>query len=154
MKKFNYVPIPKDLSRVKRKIAFGLTKRQLICFSIAAVIGLPFYFLARKLIGNSNAATAMVLIMLPAFLFAMYEKDGLPLEKVLMNYIGVRYLRPQIRVYDTSRARAAIQAVEKEKAEAALKHKEGGDAGGQKEIEKEGKEGSEEGGKAAGQERS
>jgi len=115
MKTYNYVPIPKDLSKIKRKVAFGLTKRQLICFSIAAVIGLPFYFVARKLVGNSNAATAMVLVMLPAFLFAMYEKDGLPLEKVLKNYINVHYLRPQVRVYDMSRAGAAIQAVEREK---------------------------------------
>lgn len=118
MKKYNYVPIPKDLSRVKRKVALGLTKRQLVCFSIAAVIGLPFYFLTRKLIGNSNAATAMVLIMLPAFLFAMYEKDGLPLEKVLKNYMNVHYYRPQIRVYDKKRAQAAVEAGDREKAKA------------------------------------
>lgn len=131
MKKYNFVPIPKDLSRIKRKVALGLTKRQLICFSIAAAIGLPFYFLTRKLIGNSNAATAMVLIMLPAFLFAMYEKDGLPLEKVLKNYISVHYLRPQVRVYDMHRVRAAIDADEKERAKETVT--EGDDAGGQEE---------------------
>lgn len=131
MKKYNFVPIPKDLSRIKRKVALGLTKRQLICFSIAAAVGLPFYFLTRKLIGNSNAATAMVLIMLPAFLFAMYEKDGLPLEKVLKNYISVHYLRPQVRVYDMHRVRAAIDADEKERAEETVT--EGDDAGGQEE---------------------
>ena len=38
-----YVPVPKDLSRIKTKLAFNLTKRQLICFSAAAVIGLPAY---------------------------------------------------------------------------------------------------------------
>ncbi len=32
--------------------------------------------------------------MLPAFLFAMYEKDGLPLEKVLKNMITVKFIRP------------------------------------------------------------
>lgn len=131
MKKYNFVPIPKDLSRIKRKVALGLTKRQLICFSIAAAIGLPFYFLTRKLIGNSNAATAMVLIMLPAFLFAMYEKDGLPLEKVLKNYISVHYLKPQVRVYDMHRVRAAIDADEKERAKETVT--EGDDAGGQEE---------------------
>ena len=30
--------------------------------------------------------------MLPAFLFAMYEKDGLPLEKVLKNMITVKFI--------------------------------------------------------------
>ena len=33
-----YVPIPKDLKRVKTKVAFNLTKRQLIGFSIAGFI--------------------------------------------------------------------------------------------------------------------
>ena len=30
-----YVPVPKDLTKVKTKLAFNLTKRQLICFSLA-----------------------------------------------------------------------------------------------------------------------
>lgn len=97
-----YVNVPKDLSRVKNKVAFNLTKRQIICFGIAAAVGFPFYFLTRGLIGNSNAATAMVMLMVPAFVFAMYERDGLPLEKVLGNYIRVKYLRPQIRRYETT----------------------------------------------------
>ncbi|MCI6767103.1 MAG: PrgI family protein [Lachnospiraceae bacterium] len=96
-----YVSVPKDLTKVKNKVAFNLTKRQIICLGIAAVIGLPFYFLTRGVIGNSNAATGMVLLMLPAFLFAMYEKDGMPLEKVLMNIIAVRFLKPDIRRYET-----------------------------------------------------
>ena len=28
-----FVPVPKDLNRVKTKVMFNLTKRQLICFS-------------------------------------------------------------------------------------------------------------------------
>ena len=31
-----YVPVPKDLTKVKTKLAFNLTKRQLVCFSSAA----------------------------------------------------------------------------------------------------------------------
>lgn len=27
-----YVPVPKDLSKIKTKLAFNLTKRQLVCF--------------------------------------------------------------------------------------------------------------------------
>ena len=97
-----YVNVPKDLSKVQNKVAFNLTKRQLICFGIAAAIGFPAYFLTRGLIGNSNAATIMVMLMVPAFIFAMYEKDGMPLEKVLGNFIRVRYLKPQIRRYETT----------------------------------------------------
>ena len=78
-----YVSVPKDLTKVKNKVAFNLTKRQIICFGIAAAIGLPFYFLTRGVLGNSNAMTGMVLLMVPAFLFAMYERDGMHLETVL-----------------------------------------------------------------------
>ena len=94
-----FVSVPKDLTKVKNKIIFNLTKRQLICFGIAAAVGLPFYFLSRGIIGSSNAATGMCLLMLPAFLFAMYEKDGLPLEKVLKNMITVKFIRPPVRKY-------------------------------------------------------
>ena len=95
-----FVSVPKDLTKVKNKIIFNLTKRQLICLGIAAAVGLPFYFLSRRLIGSSNAATGMCLLMLPAFLFAMYEKDGLPLEKVLKNVITVKFIRPSVRKYE------------------------------------------------------
>ena len=71
-----YVSVPKDLTKVKNKVAFNLTKRQLICIGIGATMGIPSYFLLRNVMGNSNAATVMVLLMLPAFLFAMYEKAG------------------------------------------------------------------------------
>ena len=96
-----FVSVPKDLTKVKNKIIFNLTKRQLICFGIAAAVGLPFYFLSRGIIGSSNAATGMCLLMLPAFLFAMYEKDGMHLEQILSNIIRVKILRPSVRRYET-----------------------------------------------------
>ena len=95
-----FVSVPKDLTKVKNKVVLNLTKRQIICLTIAAAIGLPFYFLTRGTIGTSNAATGMVLLMLPAFMFAMYEKDGLPLEKILWNIINVKILNPTIRRYE------------------------------------------------------
>ena len=96
-----FVSVPKDLTKVKNKIILNLTKRQLICLGIAAAVGLPFYFLSRGLIGSSNAATGMCLLMLPAFLFAMYEKDGMHLEDVLMHVIRVKFIRPSVRKYET-----------------------------------------------------
>ena len=50
-----YVPVPKDLSKIKTKLAFNLTKRQLVCFSSAAAVGLPAYLFSRGSIGNSAA---------------------------------------------------------------------------------------------------
>ena len=72
-----YVNVPNDLSKIKTKIAFGLTKRQLICFGIAAAVGIPTYLLARTAIGNTGAMLLMIALMLPLFLLAMYERDGL-----------------------------------------------------------------------------
>ena len=42
-----YVNVPNDLSKIKTKIAFNLTKRQLICFGIGAAVGIPTYLLTR-----------------------------------------------------------------------------------------------------------
>ena len=71
-----YVNVPNDLSKVKTKMALNLTKRQLICFGCAAAVGIPSYLLARGSIGNTGAMFLMLAVMLPAFLLAMYEKDG------------------------------------------------------------------------------
>ena len=54
-----FVSVPKDLTKVKNKIILNLTKRQLICFGLAAAVGVPFYFLTRGVIGSSNAATGI-----------------------------------------------------------------------------------------------
>ena len=96
-----YVSVPKDLTKVKNKVVFNLTKRQLICIVIGAAIGIPIYFLTRNVIGMTNAATLMVCTMLPAFMFALYEKDGMHLEDVLMNFLNVKMFRPSIRTYET-----------------------------------------------------
>lgn len=96
-----YVPVPKDLSKIKTKLAFNLTKRQLVCFSSAAAVGLPAYLFSRGSIGNSAAMFLMIGLMLPFFFLAMYERDGLPLEKVLHNILRAKYLRPGIRPYRT-----------------------------------------------------
>ena len=45
-----YVQMPKDLTKVKTKVAFNLTKRQIICFGLAAVCAVPTYFLTREII--------------------------------------------------------------------------------------------------------
>lgn len=95
-----YVPVPKDLTKVKTKVAAGLTKRQLICFSLAALVGLPVYFLTRGAIGNSAAVLLMIGLMMPFFFFAMYEKDGQPAEKLLRNRLRYK-LWPKDRPYRT-----------------------------------------------------
>ena len=104
-----YVPIPKDLNAVKSKVAFNLTKRQLLCFGGAALVGVPLFFLMRTT-GSSSAATiCMIVVMLPFFLLAMYEKNGQPLEKVAWNMLQVCLLRPKQRPYRTNNFYAALE---------------------------------------------
>ena len=49
-----YVPVPKDLTKVKTKVMFNLTKRQLVCFGSGALIGVPLFFLLREPAGSSG----------------------------------------------------------------------------------------------------
>lgn len=104
-----YVPVPKDLTKVKTKVMFNLTRRQLICFGGGALIGVPLFFILQKPLGNSSASLSMILVMLPFFLLAMYEKNGQPLEKVLGNILRVCFLRPKQRPYRTNNFYAALE---------------------------------------------
>lgn len=84
-----YVTIPKDLTKVKSKVMFGLTKRQLICFGAAALIGVPLFFLLKTAVSSSAATLCMIVVMLPFFLLAMYERHGQPLEVIAGQMIQV-----------------------------------------------------------------
>ena len=73
-----YISVPRDFSKVKSKVAFNLTARQLICFGAAAVVGVPLFFVLRDTAGNSGATLGMMAVMLPMFFLAMYQKNGQP----------------------------------------------------------------------------
>ena len=103
-----YIPVPRDLTRVKTKVFFNLTKRQLICFGAAAIIGLPSFFLLKALGNVSLASLGMIVVMLPLFLLAIYEKDGQPLEVIAKHFIETRFIRPKIRPYQTNNYYAAL----------------------------------------------
>ena len=97
-----YVPVPKDLTRVKTKVMFNLTKRQLICFGAGVLIGAPLFFLLLRPLGSSTAAMCMMLVMLPFFLLGVYEKNGQPMEKVVGSIVRTIFLRPRQRPYRTN----------------------------------------------------
>ena len=97
-----YVTVPKDLSKIKTKVFFGLTKRQLICFTPAVLLGVPLFFLLKESAGNSTATLCMMMVMLPFFLLAMYEKNGQPLEGIFERMIESRFIRPKNRPYQTN----------------------------------------------------
>lgn len=96
-----FVTVPKDLSKVKTKVALNLTKRQLVCFGAAAIVGIPVYIFSRGAIGNSAAALLMITIMFPLFFIGIYEKDGMPAEVILRNIVRTRFAWPGKRPYKT-----------------------------------------------------
>ncbi len=113
-----FVPVPKDLTRVKSKVAFNLTKRQLVCFGGGALVGIPTYVLTRGFLGNDTAVVLMIGLMLPFFLFGIYEKDGQPLEKILGHFIRARFLVPRTRPYRSENMYAALERQNKNEMEA------------------------------------
>ena len=104
----DYVDVPLDITRIKVKFLFGLTKRQVICFGSGALVGVPLYLLVKTFLPSNIAALFMIGAMVPFFLFALYEKNGEPLEKVLRHFIQSRYLLPKTRPYQTENAYALI----------------------------------------------
>lgn len=108
-----YVSVPKDLTKVKSKVLFSLTKRQLLCFGIGALVGVPLFFLLKGPLGTSPAVLCMMFALLPAMLFAMYERNGQPLEVVLKQIVRASFLRPKLRPYRTENLYAALIRQEK-----------------------------------------
>ncbi len=103
-----YVTVPKDLTAVKTKVLFNLTKRQLICFGSGALVGVPVFFLLKGVMNVSAAAICMILVMLPFFLLAMYEKNGQHLEKIIGSIIRMYFVRPKQRPYRTNNFYTAL----------------------------------------------
>ena len=128
------VAVPKNLSGIKTKVALNLTKRQLICFGSAAVVGIPFYLVTKGILGTQVSALIMVALMLPFFFLAMYEKDGFPAEKVLYFMVRQKLLTPGIRPYKSENLYKQLEEREKLKKEVRyLEEKAAGSTAGQAE---------------------
>ena len=114
-----YISVPRDLSKVKTKVFLNLTKRQLICFGAGALIGVPLFFVLKSTGNISLAAMGMIIVMMPMFFLAMYEKDGQPLEVVAKHFYESRFKRPRIRPYRTDNYYAALMRQEQAEKEVA-----------------------------------
>ncbi len=114
-----YISVPRDLSKVKTKVFLNLTKRQLICFGAGALIGVPLFFVLKSTGNISFAAMGMIIVMMPMFFLAMYEKDGQPLEVVAKHFYESRFKRPRIRPYRTNNYYAALMRQEQTEKEVA-----------------------------------
>lgn len=95
-----YVNVPKDLTKVKTKVALNLTKRQLIGFTIAGLIGFPVYLMVKKVLPNDLSMLIMIGVSFPIIFATLYEKDGIYFEKYL-KYIIDKKRQTSIRIYKT-----------------------------------------------------
>lgn len=95
-----YVNVPKDLTKVKTKVALNLTKRQLIGFTIAGLIGFPVYLMVKKVLPNDLSMLIMIGVSFPIIFATLYEKDGIYFEKYL-KYIIDKKIQTSIRIYKT-----------------------------------------------------
>ena len=98
-----FVSVPKDLSKIKTKVALNLTFRQIISFSVGAVIGFPVYWYSRKAIGNDLAVYLMIASIMPFFFAGIYEKDGIVFEKYVGYIIKQKFINPKVRPYKTEK---------------------------------------------------
>lgn len=110
-----YVPVPKDLDKIKTKVAFNLTKRQLIGFAVAALIGIPVYLTVKKYLPNDISLIFLLIFTFPVFYITFFDKDGLTFEKYFKYFYLHKFYQPQKRV------RKEVYLEEKRKANAKLK---------------------------------
>ena len=103
------VSIPKDFTQVQSKVFLNLTKRQILCFLPAVLIGVPLFFATKGSLGNSAATFLMMIVMLPFFLAAFYKHNEEPLEKYLWHLIRTKYLRKKVRLYETNNIYSALE---------------------------------------------
>lgn len=103
------VSIPKELKTIKSKLFFGLTKRQLIGFSIALAIGLPVFFLLKSF-SLDVALYGLFFTACPAIFATIFTKDGMPAETWIKLYLEYKYMNPQKRYFKVSKRNVKVAA--------------------------------------------
>lgn len=110
-----YVSIPRDLTKVKNKIAFGLTKRQLIFIAVGALIAVPLFLYLKDNVSITAGSYALVGIIMPAVILGSAEKNGMYLEKYIGNIILQKMIMPSIRIYQCENLYSRIERKEDER---------------------------------------
>ncbi|MES9667868.1 PrgI family protein [Bacillus nitratireducens] len=103
------VSIPKELKTIKSKLFLGLTKRQLIGFSIALAISLPVFFLLKSF-SLDVALYGLFFTACPAIFATIFTKDGMPAETWIKLYLEFKYLNPQNRYFKVSKRNVKVAA--------------------------------------------
>lgn len=72
-------------------------------------MGVPTFFMVKSVASGSTAAMVMMIVMMPMFFLAMYEKNGQPLEVFLGHFIEANFTRPKVRPYKTNNYYAVLK---------------------------------------------
>ena len=75
------VRIPKEITEYQEKIIFGLSIRQLICFTVAITLGVGTYILVTKLSNADIASYVVIVEVMPIFAVGFVKKNGFTFEK-------------------------------------------------------------------------
>lgn len=106
--KNNYIiSIPMDLKQIQSKLFLGLTKRQLIGFSIGLVVGV-LMFLMLKNISLESGMYGLFFTVAPILFATMYKRNNMYIEQWIKIYIEQNYLNPQKRYYKVSKKNLKI----------------------------------------------
>lgn len=105
----NYVKIPKDLSLIKQKFVFGLTKRQAVCFGVGLVCGLAAFFAVKIPTDNMTLSTlALGIVAAPAIFCGLYDKNGVKFEEQVKLMFSF-FKKPKVRTYRSDNKFLAIE---------------------------------------------
>jgi len=110
------VRIPKEITEYKEKVLFGLSVRQLICLSLAVVVGVGSYLLLTKVLGISMDIASYVIILeaIPLMAIGFIKKNGLTFEKYFVLFLRHK-TGQQIRKYQTELLTEKIETTDKDK---------------------------------------
>lgn len=104
----HYIRVPKDLNDIKEKFILNLTKRQVICFGIGFIIGLPVFYVTKKYMDISNAVALMGISAAPAIICGVFKKNGVFFEKHI-KFMYEFLKKPRTRYYRSTNVYKAIE---------------------------------------------
>lgn len=104
------VSIPKELKTIKSRLLFGLTKRQLIGFSLAMMASIPIFFWIKKI--SLDAAMYCGLIVAFPFIFStIYKKDNMVAETWIRLYLENKLLNTKKRRYKITKKNREVAEI-------------------------------------------
>lgn len=93
------VKMPREIKAYKEKIALGLTLRQIICITLALMVGVPLYFWGRHYIPEDLLSWLVILIGFLLGGMGFIKLEGKTLEKYLYVMLKFTFSYDQKRKY-------------------------------------------------------